>query len=444
MVGSTVGNYQILAKLGEGGMGTVYKAVDLMVEREVAIKVLRREIAAQPELVERFHAEAIALAKLNHPHIATLYSFFRAGDEYFMVMEFVAGRTLEALLRASAAMPIESSLAIARQVLDALDHAHSMGILHRDIKPANIMLSASGQVKVTDFGIARVLGHARMTREGSVCGTLEYLAPERIRGQEADLRSDLYSTGVVLYEMLSGRLPFAGGNEYELMRAHLEQAPPPLSGFVAVPSQVEQIVARALAKDPGGRFASASEFRTALDGLETVPLAQPAAPAPEPPLFSVPGGDSAARPPSTVVRVLSKPRLRWALYAGAAAVLVTIGLIFALTRGGKPSSPEATKSVTAPATAQPVPPGRTEAAAPPPTSLDASSPDEGKENLPQRALPEGKPGDRVSGVRNRGSPGGSAEAKRKAALRALEKDNANAPDKQKDRRASALEALKKQ
>lgn len=443
MLGSTIGNYQILAKLGEGGMGAVYKGVDLMVEREVAIKVLRPQIAAQPELVERFHAEAVALARLNHPCIATLYSFFRAGDEYFMVMEFVPGRTLEALLRESGAMPVETSFAIARQVLEALEHAHSIGILHRDIKPANIMLTASGQVKVTDFGIARVLGHARMTREGSLCGTPEYLAPERIRGQEADLRSDLYSLGVVLYEMLSGHLPFAGGNEYELMRAHLEQQPPPFSGSVA--PEVEQIVARALAKDPAGRFATAGEFHKALAGLGTVPLPQQSVPVSEEAIAQAPSSNSAAQPPSTALRVSSKPRLRWALYAGAAVVLVTLGLILAFTRGGTPSSPEPAKSVTAPATAQPVTPAQTEAAAPQTTSPEVSAPDQGKQDVPERVLPEGKSPARVSGVTKRTPPANGAEARRKAALQALEKDDsASAAKKQKDRRASSIEALKKQ
>src|SRR5512140_2292207 len=157
MTGGTVGNYRLVEKVGEGGMGAVYKGVDLMVEREVAIKMLRPEIARQPEVVERFRAEAVALAKLNHPNIATLYSFFREGDEYFMVMEFVMGRTLESIIRDSPALAVEQAVAISSQVLDAIEHAHTYGILHRDIKPANIMLTASGQAKVTDFGIARVL-----------------------------------------------------------------------------------------------------------------------------------------------------------------------------------------------------------------------------------------------------------------------------------------------
>jgi serine/threonine-protein kinase len=243
----TIGNYQLLQKLGEGGMGAVFKGVDLMVEREVAIKMLRPEIARQPEIVERFHAEAIALAKLNHPHIATLYSFFREGDQYFMVMEFVKGRTLEKVMR-DAAIGMEQAVAITSQVLEAVEHAHSLGILHRDIKPANIMLTEQGQVKVTDFGIARLLGTARMTREGCLCGTLEYLAPERIRGVEADIRSDLYSMGVVLYEMLSGRLPFEGSNEFELMRSHLEKPAPAFAslGVHTVPEQLEAAVFKAL------------------------------------------------------------------------------------------------------------------------------------------------------------------------------------------------------
>ena len=270
MIGQVVGNYKILSALGEGGMGTVYKAVDVMLEREVAIKMLRPEIASQPQIVERFRSEAVTLAKLNHPSIATLYSFFRQGDQFFMVMEFVAGQTLDHLIRQSGALPADRATSILAQALDGIGHAHAMGILHRDLKPSNIMLPATGGVKVMDFGIARLLNAARMTRTGGLVGTLEYVAPERVRGQEADLRSDLYSMGIVLFEMLTGRVPFHSDTEYELMRAQLEQAPPTLTSLgVTVPPDIEAALMRSLAKNPEERFSSAAEFRAALIGPVT-------------------------------------------------------------------------------------------------------------------------------------------------------------------------------
>src|SRR5215468_5816484 len=207
MINTVVGNYKIVEKIGEGGMGAVYKGVDLMLEREVAIKALRPELARQPDVVERFRAEAVTLARLNHPNIATLFSFLRQGDDYFMVMEFVRGETLESLLRRAGAMPLDRATTVFCQALEGIDHAHKMGIIHRDIKPANMMLTQSGSIKVMDFGIARVLGTARITRQGSVIGTVEYMSPAQVRGQDTDARSDIYSLGILLYEMLTGRVP---------------------------------------------------------------------------------------------------------------------------------------------------------------------------------------------------------------------------------------------
>jgi eukaryotic-like serine/threonine-protein kinase len=263
-----VGNYKLLRELGSGAMGLVYEGVDVMVERPVAVKMLRAEIARQPDLIERFRVEATTLAKLNHPAIATLYSFFREGDDYYMVMEFVRGRTLEDVIRQSGRLPAQSAAEIMRQMLDGVAHAHRLGVLHRDIKPANIMINVEGQVKVTDFGIARVLGASRMTREGRIIGTLEYIAPERIRGDEADARSDLYSAGIVLYEMLSGRLPFLSETDFSLLQAHLNQPPPPMASVgVPCPPALEAIAMRAMAKAPADRFQNAEQFRDALAAL---------------------------------------------------------------------------------------------------------------------------------------------------------------------------------
>src|SRR5262250_539121 len=222
MINNVVGSYKVLEKIGEGGMGAVYKGVDLMLEREVAIKALRPELARQPDVVERFRAEAVTLAKLNHPNIATLYSFLRQGDDYFMVMEFVRGETLDSVLQHSVGMQVDRAISLFCQALEGIDHAHKMGIIHRDIKPANMMLTQTGSIKVMDFGIARVLGTARMTRQGNVIGTVEYMSPEQVRGQETDARSDIYSLGILLYEMLTGRVPFYSDSEFDLMKSQID------------------------------------------------------------------------------------------------------------------------------------------------------------------------------------------------------------------------------
>jgi eukaryotic-like serine/threonine-protein kinase len=267
MVGKVIGNYEVVEKIGEGGMGAVYRGLDTMLEREVAIKMLRPELSSQPQVVERFRTEAVTLAKLNHPNIATLYSFLRDGEDFFMVMEFVRGQTLDDMLRRFGAMIVERAVPLFCQALDGIDHAHRMGIIHRDIKPANMMLTEGGSIKVMDFGIARVLGSARLTRQGNVVGTIEYMSPEAVRGQEVDARSDVYSLGILLYEMLTGRVPFENHSEFEMMKAQVEQAPAPPRSFTAsIPLEIEQAVMRALAKKPAARFQTAGEFRAALLG----------------------------------------------------------------------------------------------------------------------------------------------------------------------------------
>lgn len=265
MSGQIIGKYKLVEKLGEGGMGEVYRGVNMMVEREVAIKFLRPELAGQPQVVERFRSEAITLAKLNHPNIATLYDFDRQGDSFIMVLEFVRGVSLDDVLQKRGAIPVDQAVPIFCQVLDGIQHAHDFGIIHRDIKPANMMLTEKGTLKVLDFGIARILGTARMTRQGNIIGTIEYMSPEQVRGMETDERSDIYSLGMLLYEMLTGRCPFEIQNEFELMKAQIEQFPmPPRQLNPAIPEVVEQAIWRSIQKDPAQRFQNASEFRTFL------------------------------------------------------------------------------------------------------------------------------------------------------------------------------------
>ena len=264
MIDAQIDNYRITEKLGDGGMGSVYKAVDVMLEREVALKFLRPELALQKDLVDRFRAEAIVLAKLTHQNIASLYGLHRHGDDLFMAMEFVPGETLESLLKREKSMPLDRAVAIAGDVLQALDYAHRRGIVHRDVKTANIIAMPTGGVKVMDFGIARVLGTERRTRVGFVVGTIGYMAPEQIQGLEVDGRADIYALGVVLYEMLTGRMPFQGDTEYAIMQAQVQQTPVPPRVFAPVPVPVENTIMRALAKLPQERFQTASEFHQAL------------------------------------------------------------------------------------------------------------------------------------------------------------------------------------
>lgn len=272
MIGNLVGSYKITDKIGEGGMGAVYRGIDIMLEREVAIKMLRPELSQQPNIVERFRSEAVTLAKLNHPNIATLYSFVRQGDDFFMVMEFVRGETLDGLIRRSGAMPCDRAIALMCQALEGIDHAHKMGIIHRDVKPANMMMTEGGTLKVMDFGIARVLGTARMTKQGNIVGTIEYMSPEQVRGMETDARSDIYSLGILLYEMLTGRVPFSSDSEFDLMKMQIDDAPQPPRFFSShIPPAIEQAIMRSLAKRPEARFQSAADFRNALQGAGVMP-----------------------------------------------------------------------------------------------------------------------------------------------------------------------------
>jgi serine/threonine-protein kinase len=267
LVGSRVGAYLISKSLGEGGVGAVFKGIDVMLKREVAIKVLHPEFACDPTFVERFSREAQLHAQLSHPNVATVHAFLHEGDKQFMVMEYVAGISLDEFVRSGGPVPLARALSIFRRALDGIEHAHRNGIVHRDIKPANIMVADSGAVKVMDFGIARALGnHEHLTRHGQVAGTAKAMSPEQIRGAEADVRSDIYSLGIVLYTLLAGRAPFDGDSDLALMKAQLEQAPPALRAIAAdVPPEVEAAVMRALQKDPFARFQTVAEFSRALD-----------------------------------------------------------------------------------------------------------------------------------------------------------------------------------
>src|SRR4029079_7870915 len=207
MIGQTIGKYRTVGQLGRGGMGTVYKAVDETLDREVAIKVLNPDVA-DAKIMTRFRAEATALARLNHPEIATIYELFRSETDLLMVMEFVRGETLDKISNRLGALPPDRAAYLLDKVLSALAHAHRAGIVHRDMKPANVMVTEHGGVKIMDFGIARVRGGEHMTGDGYMMGTPAYMPPEQVLGQEVDGRADLYSVGVVFYKLLTGALPF--------------------------------------------------------------------------------------------------------------------------------------------------------------------------------------------------------------------------------------------
>jgi serine/threonine protein kinase len=263
-----IGQYQIGELLGEGGLGRVHAAHDVVLGREVAIKSLRPEFLNDAGLVARFRAEATNLARLNHPNITTIHTLLEQGRSLYIVMERVYGETLDGILRRhKRGLSLTESLSIMAQTTDGLAYAHSMGIIHRDIKPSNLMIvPSSGLVKIMDFGIARLRGSQNLTRDGSIIGTLAYMAPEQLRGEQGDERSDLYSLAVVLYEMLTGSAPFVAKTEYDLIQAQVNTKPPHLRSVLPDASpKLEAALERALAKKPEHRFASVSEFRDAID-----------------------------------------------------------------------------------------------------------------------------------------------------------------------------------
>ena len=249
----TIGQYKILSELGAGGMGIVYHGVDTLLELEVAVKKLRSEFARGGDVVERFRREAKIQARLNHPNLARLYTFFKEEDAFYIVMEFVDGAPLGSLLP----MRWTQVLPLFVQILDALEFAHSQGVLHRDVKPDNIMVSPGGAVKVMDFGISHVLGSARQTREKTIVGTLEYIPPEQISGKEIGAWSDIYSLGALLYETMTGKPPFEAPSEFALLQMHLDAPPPDLTEVVKdAPSFLAHAIKTAMAKDPQKRFPS--------------------------------------------------------------------------------------------------------------------------------------------------------------------------------------------
>jgi eukaryotic-like serine/threonine-protein kinase len=287
------GRYRILRKLGTGGMANVYLAEDEVLGRRVAIKILNDRHAGDDQFVERFRREAKNAASLSHPNIVSIYDRGEAEGTYYIAMEYLDGRSLKELIVARGPAPIHLAVDYARQILAAIRFAHRHGIVHRDIKPHNVLVDGEGRLKVTDFGIARA-GVSQMTEAGSIIGTAQYLSPEQAKGAPVDQTSDLYSVGVVLYELLTGVVPFSGDTPVEIAMKHLSSVPePPSAKRADVPRDLDLVVMRALAKDQSERYQSAEEMDADLRrinrGVAISPVTEEAATA------------IIARPPSSAV-----------------------------------------------------------------------------------------------------------------------------------------------
>ena len=262
------GRYRIGEPIGSGGMSRVYRGFDELLERAVAVKVLSHELSSDDRFVARFRREAQIAARLNHPNVVSLYDYGVDSGDYFIVMELIDGTTVADLIERGGALEPRRAAGVAADVARALVSAHEIGLVHRDVTSNNVMITAKGTTKVTDFGIARALasdGEATTTRVGTVLGTAAYLSPEQAQGLPLDPRSDVYSLGVVLFEMLTGTVPFRGDTPLATAGKHVtEPAPPPSDRTPTVPPDLDAIVVRALAKDPGARFAGAVDMEADL------------------------------------------------------------------------------------------------------------------------------------------------------------------------------------
>ncbi len=325
MIGKRLAHYEILEKLGSGGMGDVYRAHDSRLSRDVAIKVLPPEVANDAERRARFEREATVVAGLKHPNIVTLHSIEEdpdgsdGGGVHFLTMELVEGRTLAGAIPAGG-LPLEDLLAIAVPLADALASAHAKGVVHRDLKPANVMLDGDGRVKVLDFGLAKLaetvdsssetLTSDGVTRAGHLLGTVAYMSPEQAEGLAVDHRSDLFSFGILLYQMATGRNPFQRGHTVSTLAAILKDTPPPVAPESGpLPQELVEIVRRCLEKSPDRRYATTVELRDRLRALQT----------------TLASGSFAGGAPTSAIGVLRRPRV---------AVPLTLVLLGAVALGG--------------------------------------------------------------------------------------------------------------
>lgn len=264
------GRYEIDERIGAGGMAIVYKAKDTLLNRTVAIKVLREQFASDEGFIRRFRREAQSAASLSHQNIVSIYDVGKDGHEDYIVMEYVKGQTLKDIIRSQAPLPAETAILIVRQIGEALAHAHANHIIHRDIKPQNILITADGRAKVTDFGIARAASAATLTHTGDIVGSVHYLSPEQAKGAQTNEQSDIYSLGIILYELLTGKVPYDGDTPITIALKHIQEEPI-LPGKVVsgISAELDTIIMKALAKSVQDRYKSATEFLGDLERILT-------------------------------------------------------------------------------------------------------------------------------------------------------------------------------
>jgi serine/threonine protein kinase len=373
-IGSTIGDYEVIGILGAGGMGKVYKVRNTISDRVEAMKVLLPDLANEPDLADRFLREIKVQASLEHPNIAALHTAVRVDNQLLMLMEFVEGVTLEQKM-GEGPIPTAQAVDYIRQMLAALDFAHSRGVIHRDIKPANMMLTPGGVVKLMDFGIAKGATDRRLTMTGTTMGSLYYMSPEQIQGTAGlDARSDLYSMGVSLYELVTGKRPFDGDSQFAIMAAHLEKTPvAPIQIDPKLPQMLNDVILMSVLKDPSARFQTAGAFRNALGNVAGL-ATRPASVATAAPV--------AVTAPRTVPAVAAQARSRrglWMGLGGVAAILAVIAVIeFVPGKGAKAqidsSPPAASTQPDQTAPAQTAPAQTPSQAAPAETQPAASVP----------------------------------------------------------------------
>jgi len=383
-----IGDYEILAELGAGGMGRVYKVRNTISDRVEAMKILLPDLAGREELAARFLREIKLLASLNHPNIAQLRTAFTNNNQLVMIMEYVEGVSMATHL-SGAPISVADAVNYIGQVLTALGYAHEQNVVHRDIKPGNMMLTPQGVVKVMDFGIARSDTDQTLTLAGTSLGTVNYMSPEQVKGLPTDPRSDLYSVGVCLYEMVTGKKPFNAGSDYSIMTAHVNEAPrPPVDLQPDLPPALNQIILIAIAKDPARRFQTATAFRNALKNVSGVSPAVEAAVPAMGPATAVAGFASPVTSRSQVATFANVPERTQAapipeapmppppasthrgLYMTLGALVVLAGLVFAGIYFPKRGKADDQSHQTAPAPVQPTPaPAVVETLSPEPTPV---------------------------------------------------------------------------
>jgi len=273
--------YQIIEELGRGGMGKVYKVFDKETNERIALKLIKPEIASDQKTIERFRNELTTARRITHKSVCRMYDLNREEGIYYITMEYVSGGDLKRLIRRTKQIPVGTAIAIAAQICEGLSEAHQLGIVHRDLKPNNIMIDEDGQARIMDFGIARTVKTKGITGTGFMIGTPEYMSPEQVEGKEVDQRSDIYSLGVILYEMVIGRVPFEGDTPFTVGVKHKNEQPQdPTRINAQIPADLSRVILKCLEKDKGNRYQSAGEVRSELENIaQGLPTSQIAAPA---------------------------------------------------------------------------------------------------------------------------------------------------------------------